>query len=108
MKIKIKSNERNLTIPLPMWVITSGIRITAFVGKKEAKKCLNENNEFSINEAKIEVNEKKKNKNKDYLNYIDMIDYKVLVAAMKELKKYKGLKLVEVHASSGEEVVITV
>ena len=44
----------------------------------------------------------------DSRDYVDCIDLNELADGLKYLRKYKGLKLVSVKSSNGEEVEITV
>ena len=44
----------------------------------------------------------------DAVKYVDYIDTKILLTAVKELKKYKGLTLVEVKESNGNYVSIKI
>jgi len=73
-----------------MFILTSGIRLTNFINKQYNKHSAS--------------NEDIKNVIK-YMNYIDM-DF--IIYAIKELKDYKGLTLVEVKASDGTYVLIKV
>lgn len=84
MKIYIKTDDgKKFSIPLPMWMIKMGLSIPTI---KIAAKYLKE--------------EDKK--------YIEQIDFKALSQNIGELKKYKGLKIVDVKSKDGTEVTITV
>lgn len=86
MKIVIKSEGKNLRFYIPMFVITSGIRLSKYIGKHiDSDKEMN-----------------------DSIKYIDYIDTRILLTAVKELKKYKGLTLVEVKESNGNYVLIQI
>ncbi len=86
MKIVIKSGGRNLRFYVPMFVITSGIRLSKYISKYvDSDKDMN-----------------------DAVKYVDYIDTKILLTAVKELKKYKGLTLVEVEESNGNYVLIKI
>jgi len=39
---------------------------------------------------------------------LDCIDFKVLAKSMKVLKRYRGLKIVEIRSKEGEEISITI
>lgn len=93
MKIVVKSKEINFRLYIPMFILTSGIRLTNFINKQYTKY-----NKHS------DSNEDMKNVIK-YMNYIDM-DF--IIYAIKELKGYKGLTLVEVKASDGTYVLIKI
>lgn len=97
MKVIIEAKQRRLKIPIPMCVITTGVRVSALVGKHAVKKSLKQNTEFTVN-----------NNISDMSKYIDIVDYKILLKAIKKMKKYKGLKIVEVESSKGEKVLITI
>lgn len=86
MKIVVKSEERNIRLYVPMFVITSGIRLSKYIMKH------------------VDVDDDRNNA----IKYIDCIDTKVLLTAINELKKFKGLTLVEVKASNGDHVLIKI
>lgn len=85
MKIVIKSEGKNIKFYIPMFIITSGIRISKYI------KHINSDN--NLNSA---------------LRYIDYLDTKALMGAVKELKKFKGLTLVEVKSNDGTYVLIKI
>lgn len=85
MKIVIKSEGKNIKFYIPMFIITSGIRISKYV------KHINSDN--NLNNA---------------LKYIDYLDTKELMSAVRELKKFKGLTLVEVRSNDGTYVLIKI
>jgi len=86
MKIVIKSEGKNLRFYVPMFVITSGIRLSKYISKHV-------DSDKGMNEA---------------IKYVDYIDTKILLTAVKELKKFKGLTLVEVKESNGNYVLIKI
>lgn len=86
MKIVVKSEGRNIRLYVPMFVITSGIRLSKYIMKH------------------VDVDDDMNNA----IKYIDCIDTKVLLTAINELKKFKGLTLVEVKASNGDHVLIKI
>lgn len=90
MKVVVKSEKISLNLYIPMFVLTSGIRLTKFINKNYNK---DNKSDKSIEEA---------------IKYIDYIDINIIMSAIKELKKYKGLTLVEVKASDGTYVLIKV
>ncbi|MBE6054403.1 MAG: hypothetical protein E7212_10970 [Clostridium sartagoforme] len=83
MKIIISSTDMNLKLYVPNFVLTSGVRLTKFINK--------------YNKSNKEM--------KEVMNYIDM-DF--IIYAIKQLKAYKGLTLVEVKARDGTYVLIKV
>lgn len=87
MKIVVKSKERNIRLYIPMFILTSGIRLTNFINKQSNKHDL---------------------KDEDIKNLMKYIDMDFIIYAIKELKNYKGLTLVEVKASDGTYVLIKV
>ncbi|MDV4151048.1 hypothetical protein R0131_09375 [Clostridium sp. AL.422] len=87
MKIIIKSKDINLKLYIPTFILTSGIRLTKFINKTHSK----------YNNSNKDI--------QDVMNYIDM-DF--IIYAIKELKAYKGLTLIEVRASDGTYVLIKV
>ena len=88
MKIRVRTNERRFTIYIPNFLLTSGVKISTF-----ASQSLVENN----------VSKDGMDKVNEYMNALDM-DF--ILVAMKELKKYKGLEIVNVKANDGTEVLI--
>lgn len=86
MKIVIKSEERNIKFYIPMFVITSGIRISKYISK------------FVNSDTDLD----------SVIKYIDYLDTKALLCAVRELKKFKGLTLVEITSSDGTYVLIKV
>ena len=83
MKIVIKSEERNIKFYIPMFVITSGIRISKYISK------------FVDSDTDLD----------SVIKYIDYLDTKALLCAVRELKKFKGLTLVEITSSDGTYVL---
>lgn len=90
MKVVVKSEEINLNLYIPMFVLTNGIRLTKFINKNYNK---DNKSDKSIEKA---------------IKYIDYVDINIIMSAIKELKKYKGLTLVEVKASDGTYVLIKI
>ncbi len=86
MKIVIKSEERNIKFYIPMFVITSGIRISKYISK------------FVDSDTDLD----------SVIKYIDYLDTKALLCAVRELKKFKGLTLVEITSSDGTYVLIKI
>lgn len=88
MKVVVRSEEVNFTIPIPMFMLTSGVKISNYVAKKIGKK------------------ENPGEDTKRYLEYINCIDVDLILKGLKELKGYKGLTLVEVSTSDGTYVLV--
>lgn len=86
MKIVIKSEERNIKFYIPMFVITSGIRISKYISK------------FVNSDTDLD----------SVIKYIDYLDTKALLCAVRELKKFKGITLVEITSSDGTYVLIKI
>lgn len=83
MKIIIKSDGKRIYIPVPLWVIKIGCRIsTSGLVKKYA--------------------------GPDAMKYIDAIDTRELCKCIGTLKKYKGLHLVDVESKNGDIVQIII
>ncbi len=90
MKIIVKSKDINLKLYVPMFILTSGVRLTKFINKFHTQ---NDNLDRDIENT---------------TKYIEYIDMDVIVYAIKELKAYKGLTLIEVKANDGTYVLIKV
>lgn len=88
MKIKVRTIERKFTIYIPNFLLTSGVKIANFVSKSLVENNVSKDGMDKVNE---------------YMNALDM-DF--ILVAMKELKKYKGLEIVNVKANDGTEVLI--
>ncbi len=88
MKIRVRTNERRFTIYIPNFLLTSGVRIANFVSK-----------------SLVENNVSKEGMDNVY-KYMNALDMDLILAAMKELKKYRGLEIVNVKANDGTEVLI--
>lgn len=85
MKIYIREkNGRRFFIPIPLSVASFGCQIASYVLEKCGDK---------LNEQQRDV--------------IDCIDFHELAKSLKYLRGYRGLKLVEVTSSDGNEVTIT-
>ena len=90
MKIVVKSKDTNIKIYVPMFILTSGLRFSKFITKEYSK------------------HGKTNNDKKDLMKYMNYIDMDIIIYAIKELKIYKGLTLVEVKANDGTYVLIKV
>ena len=90
MRVVVKSKKKNIRLYIPMFVLTSGIRLTKFINKNYNK---NDNSDKSIQNA---------------MKYLEYIDMDIMMSAIKELKNYKGLTLVEVRDKDGTYVLIKV
>lgn len=88
MKIVVKSKEINIKLYIPMFILTSAMRLTKFINKQ-----------YSKNDSSYEYI----NNTMKYLEYVDM---ESIMQALKELKGYKGLTLIEVRANDGTYVLI--
>lgn len=97
MRVRIKDKDTNINIPIPMWVLTSGLRIAPYILKRSLK-----NKESKFYKKIVE----KGAKNSD--DILSHIDFKELIKIAKELKKYKGLKIVEINSKDGDYVSIEV
>lgn len=85
MKIYIREkNGRRFFIPIPLSVASLGCQIASYVIEKSGNK---------LNQKQREI--------------IDCIDFHELAKSLKYLRGYRGLKLVEVTSSDGDEVTIT-
>ncbi|HOK62459.1 MAG TPA: hypothetical protein PK083_00885 [Soehngenia sp.] len=86
MKIYLKySNEGKITLPIPFRLLILGLDITPYIMKKTSR---------YLSDQQREV--------------LDCIDFKVLAKSMKVLKRYRGLKIVEIRSKEGEEISITI
>ena len=84
MRIYIKTDDgKKFSIPIPMWIISLG-----------------------LSNATIKI--ATKNLKPEHKKHIEQIDFSVLSQNIGELKKYKGLKIVDVKSKDGTEVTITV
>jgi hypothetical protein len=84
MRIYIKTEEgKKIKIPVPMWTIRLGTRLP------------------------IERIAKKHMKEKD-AKYLEMIDWSEMRKLIISLSEYKGLKLVDIKANDGTEVLIQI
>lgn len=84
MKIYIKTDEGiRFHIPLPMWMIKMGLSNTT----------------IKIAAKNLKPDEKK---------HLEQINFRAIAKNIGELKKYKGLKIVDIKTNDGTEVKITV
>ena len=84
MQIYIKTEEgKKIRIPLPMWLVRMGTRLPI---ERIARKHISER------EAKC----------------LEVIDWKEMRSLINSLSEYKGLKLVDVKANDGTEVLIQI
>lgn len=63
---------------------------------------------FSINIAQFALKNSDKYIDDEARKYIDCIDFEALKKGVKYLKDYKGLNLMDVKTSSGEEIKIII
>jgi hypothetical protein len=86
MKIYIKTTEgRVLRFPLPMSLVKLGLS------------C----GHYGIRAARKHVD-------KETLQYLEAIDFRLLGNSINELRYYKGLRIVDIKSSTGEEVSIII
>ena len=86
MRVYIKTSEgRNLRFPLPMGLVRFGIGLGSMV-TRISRRHLDE----------------------ETRRYLDALDWGMLSRSFGELRYYKGLKLVDIKSSTGEEVTIIV
>ena len=86
MRIFIKeAGGRRFSIPCPLALATFGINLGGF-GVRIARRYVD----------------------KEIAQYMDSIDFRALALSFNELKRYKGLKIVEVKSGTGEEVTIII
>lgn len=86
MRIYIKTSEgKVLWFPLPISLVRFGLSF----------------GDLGVGIAKKHVDEKT-------LKLLESIDYKLLGRVIADLKQYKGLRIIDVKSSNGEEVRITV
>ncbi len=85
MRIVVKSKDTNLNIPIPMFFVTTAIKSGKLVS-------LLDNKNIDDRTKKI----------------LNSIDFSLIARNFKDLKKYKGLNLVEVRSKDGNEVYITI
>jgi hypothetical protein len=84
MRIYIKTDDgKKFKIPLPMWMIRLGLSNTT----------------IKLATKKLKPEDKK---------HIEQINFNELSKNIGELKKYKGLKIVDVKSKDGTEVTITI
>lgn len=87
MKIRVrdKNSDKSINVTIPMWVLTSGIKHASFITRISTK---------GIDPKSMAI--------------INSIDFKLIARNFKDLKKYKGLRLVEVKEKDGNEVIIEI
>ncbi|KAB8133591.1 hypothetical protein F9U64_11810 [Gracilibacillus oryzae] len=93
LRIKIKTKDARFTIPIPYAALHLGISILT---SKRFQQYMNK---------KIKKQEED-NQDKKITFTFPPIDKKLLKPVIKELKKHKGLVLVDVTASDGTEVLV--
>lgn len=87
MKIRIreKNSDKSINVTIPMWVFTSSIKHVKLITRISAK---------GIDPKRMAI--------------INSIDFKLIARNFKDLKKYKGLRIVEVKEKDGDEVIIEI
>lgn len=90
IKIVIRNEKVNLTIPVPMFLISSGVKLTKFIQK---------------NMKIISIKDEDLKRVDEIINELDM---DVIAYALKELKGYSGMNLIEVEGKDGSYMLIKV
>lgn len=90
IKVVIRNEKVNLTIPVPMFLISSGVKLTKFI-QKNMKIC-------SIKDEDL----------KRVDEIISVLDMDMIAYVLKELKGYRGMNLVEVEGKDGSYILIKV
>lgn len=90
MKIVIRDKGINLTIPIPMFLISSGAKLTKFIQKRLIKEHMKDENAKRASEI------------------IEALDMDIIAIMLKDLKAYKGLHLLEVEGKDGSYVLIKI
>lgn len=85
ISIKEKGNDKTINIPIPMWLATICIKHAGSIAKIKSK----------------EIDPKAK-------EVINSIDFPLIAKNFKDLKKYKGLRIVDVREKDGDEVIIEI
>ena len=86
MKVYIKTGEgKKIRVPVPLVLIRLGLSLGS-IGAVIARNFVDEQTR----------------------NYLDAVDFGSLSHCFRDLKRYKGLRIVDVKSASGEEVVITI
>lgn len=88
MKVVVKSDDGSFIIPIPMFMLKSGVKLSSYIVKMIAK-----NGETGEDTKK-------------YLEVMNSIDIDLILKALRQLKGYKGLNIVEVSSSDGTNVEI--
>ncbi|WP_251861688.1 hypothetical protein [Clostridium sp. Marseille-Q2269] len=83
MKIVIKSERTKMFIPVPIFLLPHILKIFKAICKKSTN-------------------------NSESIKYIECLDVDSVRCIIKELKRYKGLKLVQVKSQDGTYVLIKV
>jgi hypothetical protein len=82
--LKIK-NHRNFYIPVPIPMFIFRLGLSNYIKRQIVEHC-----------------------DKEARKYLECIDFDAIYGSIRDLKAYKGLKLVEVKAGDGTEVTIIV
>ncbi|MET3193367.1 hypothetical protein [Bacillus sp. OAE603] len=95
LKLKVKTKEVRFTIPVPYAILHLGISIlSSKILHNQMNKWLNHQDGYTDD--------------KKFTLTIPQIDKKLLKLVVKELRKHKGLVLVDVKANDGTEVLVKV
>jgi hypothetical protein len=109
MKIYIKTEKgKRIVIPIPIWVLKmgSGKWVTKFINNTIEKQNSIDKNPKYLEENNSEHKELKNIKEK--VHCIDEIDFIALRESLDILKRYKGLKILDVKSNDGTQVQIIV
>lgn len=90
MKVVIRNESVNLTIPVPMFLLSGGLRLTKFIQKNMKKSNMNDKDVERANEI------------------LEALDMEIVAYALKQLKAYKGLVLLEVKGQEGDYILIKI
>ncbi|MFQ9977334.1 hypothetical protein [Clostridium cadaveris] len=85
IRIKEKSNDKNINISIPMWLVTVCIKHVGFITRVSSK---------GIDPKTMEI--------------INSIDFRLIARNFNQLKKYKGLRIIDVKEKDGDEVTIEI
>jgi len=95
LQLKVKTKEVRFTIPVPYTILHFGISIlSSKILHNQMNEWLNHQDEFTDD--------------KKFTMTVPKIDKKLLKLVVKELRKHKGLVLVDVKAKDGTEVLVKV
>lgn len=86
MRVYIRTAEgKKVRFPVPIGLIRFGLSVGS-VGVKIARRFVDDQTR----------------------NYLDVVDFKMLSHCINDLKRYKGLRIVDVKFANGEEISVTI